>query len=113
MRCKCSCSEQEFIKILNAIDCLHTHTPDVLKIVRIKNRLGTENNDILINFFFGGKAECELQLSVLSPEKKDEKNSSKFSHLIYEIVRAELGPISEMATIVVQYDPLINTYSKK
>jgi hypothetical protein len=35
-----------------------------------------------------------MQLSVLSPEKKEEKNSSKFSHLIYEIVRAELGPIS-------------------
>jgi hypothetical protein len=54
-----------------------------------------------------------MQLSVLSPEKKDEKNSSKFSHLIYEIVRAELGPLSEMATIVVQYDPLAYLYSKK
>ena len=53
-----------------------------------------------------------MQLSVVSPEKKDEKNSSKFSHLIYEIVRAELGPVSEMATIVVQYDPLAYAYSK-
>lgn len=53
-----------------------------------------------------------MQLSVLSPERKEEHNSSKFSHLIYEIVRAELGPISEMATIVVQYDPLAYSYSK-
>ena len=58
MRSKCSCSEQDFIKILNAIDCLHTHAPDIMKIVRVKNRLETENNDILINFFFGEKAEC-------------------------------------------------------
>lgn len=101
------------MKILNVIDSLHTQAPDVLKIVRIKNRLGTENNDILINFFFGGKAECELQLSVLSDEKKEEKNSGKFSHLIYEIIRAELGTISEMATIVVQYDPLAYSYSKR
>ena len=80
---------------------------------RIKNRLETENNDILINFFFGNKAECELQLSVFSDEKKDEKISNKFSHLIYEIVRAELGPVSEMSSIIVQYDPLAYFYSKK
>ena len=54
-----------------------------------------------------------MQLSVASPEKKDEKNSNKFSHLIYEIVRAELGPVSQIASIVVQYDPLAYTYSKK
>ena len=76
------------------MEAIHIKFPDILKMSRIKNRLETENNDILINFFFGCKAECELQLSVLSSEKKDEKNSSKFSHLIYEIVRAELGPIS-------------------
>lgn len=41
MRCKCACSEQEFIKIMTVIDSLHLHSPDVLKIVRIKNRLET------------------------------------------------------------------------
>ena len=66
----------------------------------------------MINLFFGSKAECELQLSVMSSYKKDESNSSKFNHLIYEIIRAELGPISEMASIVVQYDPLAYVYSK-
>ena len=54
-----------------------------------------------------------MQLSVVTSEKNDEKNSGKFSHLIYEIVRAELGPVSEMATIVVQYDPLAYHYSKQ
>ena len=113
MRCKCSCSEFEFLKILKAVDSLHLICPNILKISRIKNRLETENNDILINFFFGNKAECELQLSVLSLEKKQEQNNSKFSHLIYEIVRAELGPLSELATIMVQYDPLAQYYSKQ
>jgi hypothetical protein len=112
MRCKCACSEQEFINILKSFDAITLLRPDILKVVRVKNRLEKENNDILVNFLFGGKAECEMQLSVANSEKKYEKNISKFSHLIYEFVRAELGPISEMASIVVQYDPLAYYYSK-
>ena len=41
MRCKCSCSEHEFIKILKAIDAVHNRWPDTMKIARIKNRLET------------------------------------------------------------------------
>ena len=58
LRCKCACSEEEFIKILGVFDSLHVHSPDILKIIRIKNRMETENNDILINFFFGSKTGC-------------------------------------------------------
>lgn len=39
MRCKCACSEHEFIKILMVLESLHSNAPDVLKLVRIKNRL--------------------------------------------------------------------------
>jgi hypothetical protein len=41
LRCKCDCSEQEFLKILKTVDAIHVHYPDILKIVRIKNRLET------------------------------------------------------------------------
>ena len=41
MRCKCACSEEDFIKILRVFDSLHIHSPDILKIVRIKNRMET------------------------------------------------------------------------
>ena len=58
MRCKCSCLEQEFVKILKSVESIHHLWPDVMKISRVKNRLSTEANDILINFFFGEKAEC-------------------------------------------------------
>jgi len=64
MRSKCACSEQEFIKILLVLDELHSKAPDFLKIVRIKNRLEQQNNDVLINLFFMNKVECELQLSI-------------------------------------------------
>ena len=114
LRSKCSCTEQEFIRILRIFDELHGSHPDVIKLVRIKNRLDTENNDIIINYFFAGKVECELQLSVLTAEQNvTEKNTYLFSHLIYEILRAELGPVSEMATIIAQYDPLANSYRKR
>lgn len=39
LRCKCACSEQEFLKVLATIESLHNNSPQVLKIVRVKNRL--------------------------------------------------------------------------
>lgn len=39
MRCRCSTTEKEFIKILAAIEETSMKYPNVLKIIRIKNRL--------------------------------------------------------------------------
>ena len=58
LRAKCSCPEPDFIKLLKCLENMHVKSPDVLRIVRVKNRLTTENNDLLINLFFANKIEC-------------------------------------------------------
>ena len=53
-----------------------------------------------------------MQLLIIRNIRKDEKNYYTFSHFIYEVVRSQLGPICELSSIVVQYDPLARVYSK-
>jgi hypothetical protein len=55
MRCRCSTTEREFLKILAAIEETNIKSSNVIKIIRIKNRLEEENNDLLINLFFANK----------------------------------------------------------
>lgn len=43
---------------------------DIFKLVRIKNRLDGSANDILINYLFMGKVQCELQLSIQETKGK-------------------------------------------
>ena len=43
------------------------------KLVRIKNKLDDPANNIIINYLFMGKIQCELQLSIHKPKEK-EKN---------------------------------------
>ena len=38
------------------------------KLVRIKNKLDDPANNIIINFLFLGKVQCELQLSIQEPK---------------------------------------------
>lgn len=57
--------------------------PLFLKIVKIKNRLDDNNNDILINFFFKNTILCELQLAIFKETNKKEKLYSQFSHFLY------------------------------
>lgn len=63
IRAKYGCSESEFIRIYKNIIEVSEQRPDVLKIVRIKNRLDHKENDIMLNLFFMNKIQCELQLS--------------------------------------------------
>lgn len=85
----------------------------ILKIIRIKNRLQQQSNDLLINLFFANKVECQLQLSVDNHYHNLDKSVSSFNHYVYQIIRAELGPISELSIIIAQYDSLVNIFSKK
>lgn len=52
------------------------------KLVRIKNKLGEPAKNIIINYLFMGKVQCELQLSIQEPKPK-EKYSYALSHFIY------------------------------
>ncbi len=59
------------------------------------------------------KAECELQLSIKGNINETQKKYGDFCHLIYEITRARLGPITEMSSIITNHDPLARLYAKQ
>lgn len=52
VRCKCSSKGTEILSIFNELNRISTYYPDKLKIIRIKNRLKSMTNDILINVKF-------------------------------------------------------------
>lgn len=76
--------------------------------VRLKNKLDQKDNNILINYMFLGKVQCELQLSIQEIKNK-EKNYYNFSHFVYELTRGKFGAITECAIIVSQHDPIVNS----
>ena len=84
MRSKLQCSESGFINLLRTIYMLdNSHAMrDKFKLVRIKNKLDDPANNIMINYLFMGKVQCELQLSIQEPRGK-EKNYYTFSHFVY------------------------------
>lgn len=63
------------------------------KLVRIKNKLDDPANNIIINYLFMGKVQCELQMSIQEPKGK-EKNYYIFSHFVYELTRGKFGTIA-------------------
>lgn len=93
LRSKYCCSEQEFVRVLGVleeVDCKH---PNILRIVRIKNRLEKKDNDVLINLYFMDRIECELQLSIKTHHSRHQDHSA-FNHFLYEVIRSQLGPLS-------------------
>jgi uncharacterized protein YjaZ len=82
------------------------------KIVRIKNKLDENDNNIIINFKFLGKIICELQLSAQQCSKKL-KNNYVFSHYLYELTRGKFDVLSECAIIISQYDPILSACQEK
>lgn len=64
LRAKYACPEHQIIKIYHNLIEVSEKKPELFKIMRIKNRLDQKENDILINFFFNNKIQCELQLSI-------------------------------------------------
>ena len=108
MRSKLQCTEASFISLLKTFYLLESHpsTQQKVKIVRIKNRLDIPANDIMINYLFMGRVQCELQLSIQESKGK-EKNYFTFSHFVYELTRGKFGVIAELAIMVSQLDPMI------
>ena len=102
------------ISIYKLIERQTNINPRMMKLIKVKDRLNTPNKDISLNFMFMDKVVCELQLvtGVVGPKEKDKKTKSSFynnfNHLLYELERAEFGPIAESAYIVAKYDPLIS-----
>lgn len=111
LRSKYCCTEQEFVRVLGVLEEVDCRHPNIIRIVRIKNRLEKKDNDVLINLYFMDRIECELQLSIRSPHHPKHDHSA-FNHFLYEVIRSKLGPLSEMANIVTQYDPLIHNFKR-
>lgn len=66
LRSKLQCSESSFISLLKTFYLLDGSEAmkGKFKLVRIKNKLDDPANNIMINYLFMGKVQCELQLSI-------------------------------------------------
>jgi hypothetical protein len=108
MRSKLQCSESSFIRLLQTMYMLDNseELQGRFKLVRIKNKLDDPANNIIVNYLFMGKVQCELQLSIQEPRGK-EKNYHTFSHFVYELMRGKFGSIAECAIMISQLDPMI------
>ena len=108
MRSKYQCSESDFISVLKSMYILDDSDLMInkFKLVRIKNKLEDSANNIIINYLFMGKVQCELQLSIQEAKGK-EKNYYTFSHFIYELLRDKFGSIAGCSTMISQLDPMI------
>ena len=58
-----------------------------------------ETKDILINLLYRNEIVVEMQLAVKSQKSKFIEHSDKFNHFIYELERAEFGPMMELCNI--------------
>ena len=72
--------------------------------MRIKNRLEKGTKDILLNLLYNNEILVEMQLAIKADKSKFIENSNKFCHYLYELERAEFGPINEMCSIWVGKD---------
>jgi hypothetical protein len=70
-----------------------------MKIVRIKNRLRSGTNDLLINVKFNNTVLCEIQLAVKARASDFIKCSNLFHHYLYELKRSHFGPLTELCSI--------------
>jgi hypothetical protein len=66
LRAKFFCSQEEFMKILMIMKELDKYCrmkkSNFFKIVKVNNKIKTDNNNVLINYMFYDKIQCELQL---------------------------------------------------
>jgi len=63
MRSKIHCSETTFIRLLKTLYIIEEtdtrgNSKPLIELVRIKNKLDSKDNNILINYLFMGKIQC-------------------------------------------------------
>ena len=67
MRSKVQCTESAFIRLLKTLYSLdEKDNRTFFKLVRIKNKIDSRDNNVLVNFMFLGKVQCEMQISIQS-----------------------------------------------
>lgn len=80
--------------------------------MRIKNRLKSGTNDILINVKFNNLILCEVQLAIKSQSSHFIKCSNLFHHYIYELQRTNFGPLAELCSIWNTLDRRMDVYEQ-
>ena len=113
MRCKCSSKEKEIIALYKEVERRHRQPNSDIKIIRVKNRLNKGNKDILLNLLYKGEMVVEMQLAIKSEKSKFIECSYNFNHYLYELKRAQFGPIMEMCNIWVNKDLKSKFYLEK
>ena len=53
----------------------------------------------MINAKFNNLINCEIQIAVNTSQSKFMRCSNKINHFIYELERAQFGPIMEMCSV--------------
>ena len=91
LRCKCTSKETEIIALYNEIERIHHYYPEVLRIVKIKNKLETETRNILMILMYRNRIIVELQLGINSDKSNFIRCSDYFNHMIYEFKRSLFG----------------------
>jgi hypothetical protein len=86
--------------------------PGEFKIIRIKNRLETGTQDIMINAKFNNRINCEIQIAVNTSQSEFMRCSNKINHFIYELERAQFGPIMEMCSVWRNCDKKAEIFAK-
>jgi hypothetical protein len=112
LRCRIASHEKEIVRIYEELQTMSDKSPEKLKIIRVKNRLKSGTNDLLVNVRYNNAFTAELQLKVKTKVAHSRFSgcSYNFSHFIYEIQRSKFGPISEMCSIWNNLDPRTITY---
>ena len=113
MRCKCSSKEKEIIALYKEVERRHRLPNSDIKIIRVKNRLNKGNKDILLNLLYKGEMVVEMQLAIKSEKSKFIECSYNFNHYLYELKRAQFGPIMEMCNIWINKDLKSKFYLEK
>lgn len=63
-------------------------------------------NNVMINYLFLGKIQCEMQISIQEAQGKA-KNYNTMSHFVYELLRGKYGSITELAIMISQLDSMM------
>ena len=76
-----------------------------MEIIRVKNRLNQGTKDILINIRYRNQILVEMQLSIDGDKSNFIECSEKANHFLYELERANFGPIAEICNVWLHSSP--------
>jgi hypothetical protein len=69
------------MSMLNALDG-DEEMEGKFKMIRIKNKLNKRDSNVLMNYMFMGKVQCEIQVSIQKMDQRD-KYLYDYNHFLY------------------------------